>query len=417
MGKRFWTFLAGSFCFDFGMTLFFFLYNLFLLDRGFKEDFLGVMMSAINIGAVVCTLPAGILIRRLGLRRSLMLCFLSVAALSIARVLFVSRGPLLLLAFLSGIATTVWAIAIAPAISQVTNEKTRSRGFSVVFSSGIALGVVTSVVGSYVPGWLLHLPHGMTADHAKQIVLLAASAIVAFGIVPLSRIDFAHVPDASARVFPRSPFIRRFLIAVAWWGFATGSFTPLSSAYLSHFLHLPLERIGIVSAASSLCQAFAILAAPFVFRRLGIARGISGGLLACAMALGALALVPAQNPASVLFVVYTGFLWMSEPGLYSLLMSNVPYAEQPGASALNSLVTSVVQAVAVAIAGFSFSRFGYPPVVAVVTGVTIVAAASFLGLLKTGPDPSVVQAANNAKGSAAPIDPVTNTNRPMSCAE
>ena len=56
------------------MYVFFLLYNLYLLDRGFKKNFLGILTSAVTPGGVAGTLPAGVLIQRLGLRRALLVC-------------------------------------------------------------------------------------------------------------------------------------------------------------------------------------------------------------------------------------------------------------------------------------------------------------------------------------------------------
>ncbi len=80
------------------MTMYFFLYNLYLLDCGFKENFLGLMMSTMNIGSIACTIPAGVLIQRLGIRKSLLLCIVMVSAISATRALFLPRSAVLALA-------------------------------------------------------------------------------------------------------------------------------------------------------------------------------------------------------------------------------------------------------------------------------------------------------------------------------
>ena len=59
LGKGFWSFFAGSFFFDLGMVIFFVLYNLYLLDRGYKENVLGLVASASAIGGIVGAIPAG----------------------------------------------------------------------------------------------------------------------------------------------------------------------------------------------------------------------------------------------------------------------------------------------------------------------------------------------------------------------
>jgi len=62
-------------------------------------------------------------------------------------------------------------------------------------------------------------------------------------------------------------------------------------------------------------------------------------------------------------------------------MKYVTPAEQAGASALNFLVISLTQAIAVAAAGASFARFGYPAVLYAMAGVALVAALFFRFLL------------------------------------
>jgi predicted MFS family arabinose efflux permease len=75
------------------------------------------------------------------------------------------------------------------------------------------------------------------------------------------------------------------------------------------------------------------------------------------------------------------FQWMSEPGMFSLLMTRVAPTERSGASALNFLVISSANAIAAAAAGLSFARFGYPVVLAAIAGLALIAAFLFRTLL------------------------------------
>jgi MFS family permease len=381
ISRQFWTFLAASFCFDLGMTIFFFLYNLYLLDRGIKEDFLGLITSVMGVGSIAGTIPAGMLVQRLGLRRSLLVCFASVALVSAARALFVSHSALLVVAFLGGLVTTIWAVAISPAIANLTNEQSRPFGFSMVFSFGIGIGTVASQAAGRLPGLLKHFAH-LTADvHAKQLALLVGCAIVLLGLVPLSRLKFRESVVAEKRLYPRSPFLWRFLPALAVWSLVTGAFSPFANVYFSQHLRMPLEKIGVVFSLAQLVQVLAVLAAPLVFRKFGLVIGIVYTQIATAIALTALAVASGAAAVSVIYIGYTGLLWMSEPGMFSLLMDQVAPGERAGASALNFLVISLAQTVSVAVAGASLSRFGYPSVLVAITGVALVAALSFWSLL------------------------------------
>jgi predicted MFS family arabinose efflux permease len=126
-----------------------------------------------------------------------------------------------------------------------------------------------------------------------------------------------------------------------------------------------------------------------LFRRLGLVTAMAAAQVLIALLLGALAGTSAAAPASVLYVAYTGLLWMSEPGLFTLLMSRVSPAEQAGASALNFLVISLAQAVAVAVAGASFVRFGYPRSLLAMAAIALVSSFLFRRLLGVAPTVAV----------------------------
>jgi predicted MFS family arabinose efflux permease len=381
LGREFFVFLATSFLFNLGMSIFFLLYNLYLLDRGFKEGFLGLVTSAMGIGGITGTIPAGILAQRFGLRNTLALCVILVAIISALRSVVVSEAPLSGLAFLTGAATSIWAVSLPPAIAQLTSERSRPLGFSVVFSSSIAIGILGGLIGGHLPRWLTRLGSITPGASNKQMALLIASGICALAVFPALRLRFAPLPARKKMLFPHSPFLIRFLIAIGVWSLVTGAFTPFFNAYFSRYLRMPVERIGAIFSISQLSTMFAMLLAPIVFRKLGLASGIMFAQLATAVCLGWLAFGPSGLGAPIAYVAYTGFLWMAEPGVYGLLMNHMAPAEQSGASALNFLVVFGSQAIAAAAAGASLARFGYPTVLAVTGGVALAAAFIFRLLL------------------------------------
>ncbi|HKF26172.1 MAG TPA: MFS transporter, partial [Candidatus Acidoferrum sp.] len=385
LSRPFWTFFAASFFFDLGLFIFFFLYNLFLLDRGFDEKFLGAMASAMSIGSIACTLPAGLLINRLGLRKSLFVCFTAVPLVAAARAFFLSQNVLLALAFLGGFVTTLWAVILSPAVTQLTTERNRSLAFSIDCAAGISIGIGANLIASRIPGWLMHLHIASNLTDAKQYALALGCAIVVLGILPASRLRFPPVRETTPRLYPRNRFLIRFLPAVAIWSLITGSLSPLANVYFAHYLRMPLEQVGVVLSISSLCQVLGVLAAPLLFRRLGLVTAMAGAQVLIAVLLAGLAGTSAAVPASILYVAYTGLLWMSEPGLFTLLMSRVAPAEQAGASALNFLVISLGQAGAVAASGASFVRFGYPRALLAMAVMALASSFLFHRLLGAAP--------------------------------
>jgi len=374
MSAGYWTFIGANSLFNLGMFIYVLLYNLYLFDLGFREDFVGQVASASTAGTVAGVLPAAVLARRLGLGKLLVACFAVIGVISVLRALVTGRAPLLGLAFLNGAVFSVFAVSIAPAIARLTTEKARPAGFSISTASSIALGILGGWLGGQLPGWL----------GGKRPAMLAGCALVGLAVWPATRLTIGPAPAEGARLYPRSRFVTRFLIVFAIWNLATGSFNPFFNTYFASHLHTPVERIGLIFSGSQLAQVVAILLAPLVLRGLGIVTGTAAMLLATAVALAGLAAGPAGWAAAGMFATYTAFQWMSEPGMNTLLMDRVRVQEQSGASALMMLVMFAAQFAASFAGGASIARFGYPVVLACAAGLAAVAALAFRWLPAEG---------------------------------
>src|SRR5205823_1131478 len=94
LGRDFWLFLGSAMIFTFALGIFFLLYNLYLLDLGYREQFLGTVNSAGRIGSLAGTLPAALLVHRLGLKRTLVAAIASTAAVTLFRAMVAAQFPL-----------------------------------------------------------------------------------------------------------------------------------------------------------------------------------------------------------------------------------------------------------------------------------------------------------------------------------
>ncbi len=362
----YWLFLGASSFFVLGMFIYVLLYNLYLLDLGFREDFVGQVNSASTAGMVAAILPAAALARRWGLGKMLLVSFASVGAISVARTLVSSRVPLLALACAGGAAFSLYVVSLAPAIARLTSEKARSTGFSFSTASSIALGMLGSWLGGSLPGWL----------GGKRPAMLAGCALMALALWPSARLRIAPAPAEGVKLYPRNRFVVRFLVVWAIWNLATGSFNPFFTTFFAR-LHTPVTRIGLIMSGSQLAQVMALMLAPLILRKLGLVTGTAAMLLATALALGGLAAGPTGWAAAAVFMTYTSCQWMTDPGVNTLLMDRVREPERTGASALMMLVSFAAQFVASLAGGATIARFGYSAMLGCAAGLAAVAAVAF----------------------------------------
>jgi len=381
LGPEYWRLLASAAFLNFGMFVFVFLYNLYLLQLGFRENFLGLMSGLMTAATVAGSVLSVFAIQRFGMRRTLMAAFLLTSGLSAVRAM-VTAGPALLgLAALAGLAFSVWPVALAPAVASVTTEKSRARGFSFICSSGISIGIVGSLAAGRLPGWLMRLHWASSSIGSYRAALLIGCAITLLSLWPLSRVSMSNTVVESKRKLHRpSPIVLRFLIAMAVWNLGTGAFNPFTNVFFAR-MHMPLQNIGTVFSAAQLAQVAAVLFAPFFFRKFGTVRAICGMELATAVALLALSIAAGPMWGAAAYTGYMMFQYMSEPGMFTFLMNGVAEGERNSASALNILVSFGCQAVAAALAGGILARVGYPPVLAAASAICLAAALLFRMLL------------------------------------
>lgn len=375
-GGDFLRYLAASGLFSFGATIFFLLYNLYLLNLGYREDLIGRVSGCMSLGTMLGALPAAFIARRAGLRKTLQIAILGTAVATFARTLGAQEAWLLATAFLDGLFLSLWAISFSPAVAGLTNDRNRQSAFGLACSFGVCAGVLGGFIGGRLPWLFGSLPHLAGPVSANRAALMVASGVVAMAAWPVARLRFPPAQEDGAKLYPRSPFMIGFLIPLLCWSLAVGAFNPFFNAFFAQRLRMSVEQIGVVLSFSRISQALAMLLAPAVLSRLGQVRGIALIQFATALGLFLLAVSPTAGFAVAAYLGYMAFQYMSEPGLFSLLMSRVAPGERSGAAALFFLVTSLAGSIAAIVGGGAVVRFGYPPVM--VAAASLLAVAAFL---------------------------------------
>ena len=287
----------------------------------------------------------------------------------------------IVLALFAGMAMCIWGVCFPPAIARLTTDENRASAFSLIFSVSIGTSALGGVVCGYMPKWLTMAGFAMQAAEVKRTILIVSCCIAMIGLIPLLRLsipfqDSRHqVQDKTGKQHWKiSPFLLSFLPSMALWTIVLTSFTPFANVYLSKNLHISLALIGLTFSAAQVLQLCVGLLTPLVFRRLGLVNGIVATQVATAAALACLAGTHSRGLAVALYLSFSATQWMSSPGLYNLLMSNVPDEQRSSASAMTMFCNALVGAGSTAGAGILFAQFGYPRVLIGISALSLTAA-------------------------------------------
>ncbi|RXH54204.1 MFS transporter [Granulicella sibirica] len=387
LAKEYWIFFCVALFFDAGFAIYFFLFNLFLLDAHTTERAIGLINGAFTLGSTLATLPAGALGRRIGVKPLLLVCILTASLLGAARIVFLGTTPQIVLGFLAGASMSLWGIAYLPAVARLTNDQNRASAYSLIFCASIVTSAIGGAVTGYLPRWLTHFAILRSELVMHRWILLASCLIGVLAIIPAARLRLQPgktTDEEQAGIltgFRLTPFLLRFLPCMALWTACMGAFLPFANIYLVRQNFVPMQKIGLVFSPGQCLQLFLGLMTPAVIRALGLLRGILAMQLVAVSCLCGLALSHSGPVAILLYLLFSTAHWMCSPALYNLLMSEVNDAQRSHAAAMVMFLNALLSSLTVTLAGASFSRFGYAIPLGVIACAGVIVAVSLFRLV------------------------------------
>ncbi|HXE08833.1 MAG TPA: MFS transporter [Acidobacteriaceae bacterium] len=381
LGNSFWKFFLVALCFDAGFSIYVFLFNLYLFDLHFNERMIGWIGGTMTAGSVAGLLPAGWFGKKIGTKPLILCAVIGAPIVSIARACWTQLPAQFVLAFVTGSVLCCWGAGFLPVVASVTTEKSRPAGFSLIFSTGIAVSAFGGVVCGYLQQWMNYVGLHWQAAEVKRLILVCACLVAFLGVIPLATLRIPKPESKDAEVgavrwewlqhLGAQSFLVKFLPVMALWSGVLAAFNPFANIYLERQLHVPMTRIGVIFSITLTAQFVLGLLAPVVFRAIGLVRGVVLMEAMVALEFALLAVAGQAQWAIGAYLVVAGMQWMNSPGLYSLLVNRTPESDLSMASATLMFCNALVGAGITALTGTLLTRFGYRPVF---VGIAIAAA-------------------------------------------
>jgi lipopolysaccharide/colanic/teichoic acid biosynthesis glycosyltransferase len=405
--RNFWVYWTAGVVWSLGLMAYFLVYNLYLLDLGFNEAFVGRVSAAFTFGSLAATLPSGWLLTRLGIKRTIFSGAVLTGLTLLGRAILVSPVLLQCLAFANGASIGAWIVASPPFITQSTNSQVRSWAFSLWHGTSIGTGVLAGILVGFFsrhPGFLLGA--GFSSEQVeKRALLFASSAIASSAIFVLFFLKEVPVNSHVFLTFGRQErglpltaqgrkFVGRMLIVLFLWSLFVGSFPPFFNVFFHTVFRQPLAGISWIFSLAQLCQVAAVFCMPLLVSRLGKSKAIPTTQFLSALVLPLLVVVPQTLWAGALYIVYLSFQVMTEPALENFIMDSVLEEERAIVSSFRYLTFFSVQAIAVWLTGLAISRVGYPVVLPIVASTGLGASICFYYLFHRKQDEPVTSSLN-----------------------
>jgi predicted MFS family arabinose efflux permease len=392
-------YLQGLFLIGLGQSIFSLLFNLYLRTIGISDSAIGQILSKVSLGAALAAIPAAFLFRGLQARLILVGAGVLAALLYVMQVSWTAPETLLLIAFLTGMAATVYRLSIAPVIMREVPPDARPF----LFSASFTVLFLSAIVGFAIGGWLPTLFHRITD---VDRLALRWSLYVAAGLILASAIPFNAMTDAPQEDADRGAAedgapareLRRWtdrfggtlrqareLIEVDWVlnlkltlpamliGLGAGLIIPFMNLFFHDRFGMSEAEIGILFAVMQGFMVVGNLFGPAVSRKLGLVRGVVVTQLLSVpfmVLLGVSSFLPLVAAA---FFLRSGLMNMNQPLTSHFAMEVVSKRDHAVTNSLLSLSWFVAWSISADIGGAMIERYGYTPPLLVAAGLYVVA--------------------------------------------
>ncbi len=341
------------------------LFNLYLVESGHAEAFVGRALGLFGAGVALAALPAGLLAERWGRRRTLLLALVVEGAGMLLRSCLPGASSIAAASFVAGVGTSLFQIPALPFLAEHSLERERTYVFSAAFAASVLAGVAGSAVAGAFPALLGLLPALLRpgAPGAHRAALLVGALAVASALLPLLALrglaDGRSTPAASERTRGGFRVLAPIALNYLLVGCGAGLVIPFMNLYFKDRFGCSAASIGAFYAVAALLTAAAGLAAPALARRFGTLRAAVAFELLSLPFLVTLAFETGLATAVAAFWVRAALMQGGTPLVHSFVMEALPPGLRARATGMNNMLWNAGWAVSTACAGPLIQRGGF----------------------------------------------------------
>lgn len=354
-----------------GSGVFALIFNLYLVELGLREDFIGVFNAVHTISIAVAALTMGPVLVRIGTWKAIVLGAAAFTVISLALALAESRPLLLVLAALYGFAVAYLSTTTMPFLIDWGSRIHRTQQSAVTFSLISVATTVGSLVGGFVPslvGRVIGTDGGSVSSYRWTIII--GTILASTSLIPLfmmheprrgkPREDTGHHERKETATDKRQT--RRdmgvFVAVGGIMALGVGMVAPFYNVYLTT-LGASAGQVGFIYAAGGIAAAVIGLGAPALAARLGSLQAVFWVRISVVPAFLLLILYPTLAVAVLAHLVRTVSVSMGWPLDSTFIAELLPPRARASVFGLRSASWNLLWSVASLIGGWVIVEAGY----------------------------------------------------------
>ena len=254
------------------------IFNLYILSLGFREDFLGLILSLSSVSIGLFAVPAAFVCDRLGQRRTLLLSSILNALSFFSLYNTTTQELLVVFSIASGMASALALVTGATFLLENSSAEERMYLFSMsslIYTFSILSG---NMIGGFLPGIVSDLFNiEASGSIAYRLTLYVSLIATVASLLPLAYVKETSIPKIAnmgvqlkvyISIF-RSKMVRLMVLFYCLYGIGWGTSLPYFNVYFDTVLGASANQIGVIFSLSQLFMMFGYLLVPVLTEKVG----------------------------------------------------------------------------------------------------------------------------------------------------
>jgi MFS family permease len=339
------------------------LFNLYLLDLGFREDFIGYMFLLGGLAAGLAAFPVGIMSDKIGRKKSLLIGVMVGSVFN--AILVCTSNPILLLTIslfggFGGLFSIIFWVVGPPFMMENSKPEERTH----LFSINLAIWFLSSMAGSFAGGFLPEVFGSLLGVGNESVMAYRVTLAVSVVFLFLSFLPFHAIKEKpyqqnsetmarrlSLKAIQSRAAIGKLVLTSALIGLGAGLIVPFFNVFFQNRLQASPEHIGIIFALGNVTTAVGIVLAPVLSGRLGKVRAVAFTQFSSIPFIFGIAFSLNLGFVAVSYLARGALMVMGVPIYQNLAMEVVQTEERATTSGFISMADRIPRAVGSSIAG------------------------------------------------------------------
>jgi MFS family permease len=356
------------------------LFNLYILELGFDEAFLGILIAISAAGAALASVPCGLFVDRVGARRGLLIGTVVTAIGILIEVTITVAWVLVVGAVIAAVGVALIFVSQAPFFAANSTERDRMHLYSVAAAIFVLAGIGGSLFAGFVPGWIRDMVPDLSVAASYRGTLIATGAMSGLSLFALVRMRETGRPEwvRPSREVIKTTFqsteVRRLILTGLFLSLGGGLIVPFFNVFYQEVYNASTEVIGIARAVGITVTVAGSLGAPWLGGKVGLVGAVVIARLLSAPFLLLMGLSPMLAVAVGFFALRTFMVYMSDPLHTDFSMRIVPPEIRATANSLTFMSWNVTLGIGGYIGGVLIAGYGYTLPFVLGSIITVIAA-------------------------------------------